>query len=186
MSDLLPNNATKVELALDKIAQKSTSFAVPVGTLFNPDTIDISLAPFMAWALSVDAWDESWPEEIKRDVLRTAIEIHRYKGSVYAVELSLAKAGLGDSEILEGRNKKKRDGTLRRDGFVLRSKSLGWHEFKVICKSLLSNSQADLARKLLQKSKPTRSILWGFDFTGSLPKHNGVIKRDGNYKRGIA
>lgn len=43
-----------------------------------------SVAP-LAWAFSVDRWDENWPEATKRDVIRNAWFIHAHKGTIGAV-----------------------------------------------------------------------------------------------------
>lgn len=46
--------------------------------------------PYLAWERSVDVYDPEWSEAIKRAVIEAAPEVHRYKGTRYAVEVSLA------------------------------------------------------------------------------------------------
>lgn len=62
---------------------------INIDTLWDPYKCPLELLPFLAWALSVDNWDDDWPEEIKRNVVAAAPEVHRKKGTVYAVEKAL-------------------------------------------------------------------------------------------------
>jgi phage tail P2-like protein len=44
------------------------------------------MLPWLAWALSVDVWSTGWSEEKKRQVIKATTEVHRHKGTPYAVE----------------------------------------------------------------------------------------------------
>lgn len=60
---ILPPNATSLETALDGAgAVRIDAVQVPVGTIWRPEACPEELLPWLAWALSVDVWDESWPE----------------------------------------------------------------------------------------------------------------------------
>lgn len=100
MSDLLPISATPQERALSLATARVGDVPIPLRTLWNPDTIALELLPWLAWALSVDTWDPSWSEEIKRAVVRGAIETHRRKGTVGAVKGALSALGAG-SDLVE-------------------------------------------------------------------------------------
>lgn len=41
--------------------------------------------PYLAWAFSVDRWDEDWTEDVKRNVVISAFYLHRYKGTISAI-----------------------------------------------------------------------------------------------------
>ncbi|MDG4811645.1 phage tail protein I [Hydrogenovibrio sp. 3SP14C1] len=185
MSDLLPLNTTQFERDVDATIQRTTSLPVFISTLWSAKDCPEYLLGYLAWSLSVDEWDESWPEDIKREVIRTAIEIHRHKGSVYAVKLALEKSGMGGATIYEGRSGYTRDGSMIRDGFVLHGDDSEWAVYKVVTNLLLSITQANLAKRLLNAAAPERCHLWGLDFTAARPLHNGVIYRDGTYTRGV-
>ncbi|SHO57768.1 phage tail protein I [Vibrio quintilis] len=86
---LLPVNATTLELDLEQVISRCTDLPVHIKDLWNPETCPLSLLPWLAWALSVDSWDERWPESIKRQVVRDSFEIHRLKGTPYAVQKAL-------------------------------------------------------------------------------------------------
>ena len=186
MSNLLPPNSTQIERDVAEVCAQATNLEVLISTIKDPDLCPVSFLPYLAWELSIEVWDDTWHEDIKRNVIKQAIKEYRLRGTVVGVKLALSKAGLGDNQIVEGRNGYLRDGTMKRDGFILRSTTEGWAEYKVILQGLLSVAQANIARNLLESSAPKRSELWGFDFTNALPLHNGVIYRDGSYTRGVA
>lgn len=187
MSDIesiLPSNSTPLELALEQVINRP----IPnlIGDMWNPDTCPVELLNYLAFSLAVEVWDDSWSESVKRTVIKASIPEYQIKGTVAAAKLALSKAGLGNNQIVEGRNGYTRDGTMRRDGFILRSKTEGWNEYKVVLQSLINTKQASVARELLGNSVPARCVLWGLDFTNARPLHNGVIYRDGSYTRGVA
>lgn len=65
--------------------------------LHDPDSIPIDKLPILAWALSVDIWDESWPDEKKRSVVRQSIRDHSIKGTIAGVRRFLS---IEDSDLL--------------------------------------------------------------------------------------
>jgi phage tail P2-like protein len=90
---LLPPNASPLERAVE---QATTSFAdlpVPLRELWNPDTCPVGLLPYLAWALSIDAWSSDWPERIKRARVRQAMAIARRKGTAESVRAVVESFG---------------------------------------------------------------------------------------------
>jgi len=81
MSSLLPRNATSAERAIEEAISRLDDVPVPLRTLWNADTCPIELLPWLAWALSIDAWKSYWPEHVRRARVRTAIDIQRRKGT---------------------------------------------------------------------------------------------------------
>jgi len=76
-------------LALARLGEIET----PIRPLWRPETCPAAALPWLAWALSVDAWDSCWPEDIKRAAIAASIAVHRVKGTVGAVKLALASLG---------------------------------------------------------------------------------------------
>jgi phage tail P2-like protein len=58
---------------------------VPLRDLWNPATCPVLFLPYLAWAFSVDRWDESWAESVKRRVVLDAFYIHQHKGTTSAI-----------------------------------------------------------------------------------------------------
>lgn len=83
MASLLPLNRTPLERALEAAAEED--LAVMLRRLYNPDTCPAGLLYLLAWAWSVDRWDDQWPEAVKRSVIRSAFFVHAHKGTIGAL-----------------------------------------------------------------------------------------------------
>ncbi|MEK2608495.1 phage tail protein I [Pseudomonas shirazensis] len=83
MTALLPNNSTPLERALGSVAHDRTK--ITLRTLYNPDTCPAHLLYQLAWAWSVDRWDDEWSEAVKRSVIRSAYFVHSRKGTIGAL-----------------------------------------------------------------------------------------------------
>ncbi|WP_460422011.1 phage tail protein I [Pseudomonas sp. ZL2] len=83
MDSLLPLNGTDLEQAIEAAGFETTE--IPLRALYNPDTCPAHLLHQLAWAWSVDRWDETWPEAIKRSVIRSAFYVHAHKGTIGAL-----------------------------------------------------------------------------------------------------
>ncbi|WP_061509353.1 phage tail protein I [Endozoicomonas montiporae] len=93
MSDLLPPSATQQERALASVTERIEQLPVIYRQLWNPDQCPVEFLPYLAWAFSVDDWNDDWPEHIKRQSLKDALYQHRIKGSLKAVENAIARFG---------------------------------------------------------------------------------------------
>jgi len=91
---LLPPNATKAETAIELAAARIGDVPVPVKAVWDPATCPENALPFLAWAFSVDRWDVTWPLAVKRQVVAAAIQVHRVKGTIGAIEDALAALDL--------------------------------------------------------------------------------------------
>lgn len=98
---LLPSSSTKLERALAQATDLDALSPEQIRQLWHPQTCPESHLPWLAWALSVDFWDDEWPLQRKRDVVAGSIAWHRKKGTPWAVEQMLAAAGYADSELIE-------------------------------------------------------------------------------------
>jgi phage tail P2-like protein len=64
---LLPFNTSPLEQALEQVvANRLETIPLTIGNLWNPEHCPAHLLPWLAWALSIDAWNSDWPDEIKR------------------------------------------------------------------------------------------------------------------------
>lgn len=74
-----------LEVAAAKAAADIQRVPVPLRTLWNWRACPVRLLPYLAWALSVDRWDEKWPEQTKRSVCASAFYVHQHKGTISAL-----------------------------------------------------------------------------------------------------
>lgn len=89
---ILPPNSKDLELALEKVMDPDLSPEI-IRSLWNPWTCPIDLLPWLAWAMSVDDWDNTWDEQTQRRVVAASIGIHQRKGTVGAVRRAMASLG---------------------------------------------------------------------------------------------
>ncbi len=79
---MLPSNATQLErLAAQALAQIER-VPVPIRDLISPTRCPVALLPYLAWAMSVDRWEEAWPESTKRQVIASSYYVHAHKGTI--------------------------------------------------------------------------------------------------------
>ncbi|MFS7219969.1 phage tail protein I [Rahnella inusitata] len=82
---LLPSGSTQLEVAAAQALGQIGRLKVPLRELWDPQTCPLTLLPYLAWAFSVDRWDENWTESAKRSAVRAAWFVHKHKGTVGAL-----------------------------------------------------------------------------------------------------
>ncbi len=94
-ASLLPNNATKWELAVD-----GTSANIDAGDpvdVINAWRSDVEcpslLLPYLAIERAVEEWDSAWPENRQREIVRSSFEYHRHQGTRRALNIALGQLG---------------------------------------------------------------------------------------------
>ncbi|MBH9537901.1 phage tail protein I [Novosphingopyxis sp. YJ-S2-01] len=93
---LLPPSSTPLERAIEAaLTRRMDAVEVPIRDLWKPDTCPAHLLPWLAWALSVDLWDDGWSEARKRRVVADAFFVHRHKGTIGAVRTALKALDIG-------------------------------------------------------------------------------------------
>ncbi len=85
MNSLLPPGSSALERRLAAACSDLSGLDVPLRELWNPATCPVRFLPYLAWAFSVDRWDESWTESVKRQVVQDAFYIHQHKGTTSAI-----------------------------------------------------------------------------------------------------
>ncbi len=91
---LLPPNATKLERDIEQVVANAVDIEIQIQDLWNPSKCPLKLLPWLAWAYSVDFWDDAWSEYIKRQVVADSFEIHKHKGTPYALQRALDSLGI--------------------------------------------------------------------------------------------
>lgn len=83
---LLPSNASDLEIALDQATARIGDVPVPIRDLHDPQRTPSAFMPWLAWAWSIDYWDETWSEAQKRAAIAQAYWLHRRKGTLAGVK----------------------------------------------------------------------------------------------------
>lgn len=181
---LLPANATPLERALSQ----STGRFVParlVAELWNAQTCPESALPYLAWALSVDQWDSTWPVQIKRDTISAARLLHQRKGTPWSIRHALAIMGHADAIVIERADYIRHDGQAKRNGWHTRRGQDGWATFRVVLQRPITIDQSVQLRALLDTMKRNCVHLVALDYSEAALRHNGMYVRDGSYTRGV-
>ncbi|MGG9999750.1 phage tail protein I [Pseudovibrio ascidiaceicola] len=92
-SSHLPNVATDHERRVASVTFWSFEIDQAIADLrdlTNPDKAPARYLPFLAYEASVDFWDEEWLEDVKRKAINLSYTIHRFKGTVHAIETALS------------------------------------------------------------------------------------------------
>ncbi|QII37362.1 phage tail protein I [Rouxiella badensis] len=93
MNSLLPSGSTQFERLAAEACAAVSDLAVPLRDLWNPDTCPVAFLPYLAWAFSVDRWDEKWTAAEKRQAINSTFYIHRRKGTVAAIRRIIENLG---------------------------------------------------------------------------------------------
>lgn len=177
MVDLLPPNASEMERALAGISSRIDVLPVTIRDLWNPSTCPAALLPWLAWTLSVDYWDTDWPDETKRAVIAASYEVHKYKGTPYAVRTALQAIGYRDVDIVEGVEPSRHDGSTSRTGLNLYAIAGHWAQFRVVLDlgndMGVDGNTASRVRSAVEYAKNARSHLYaiGYKVTLSDARH---------------
>lgn len=97
---LLPPNATPQERAVSESLSRTDTINVPIRALWRPYDCPERLLPWLAWALSVDEWDEQWSDTQKRNAIDASVYLHRHKGTPAAVQRAVDLI-FDDAEVQE-------------------------------------------------------------------------------------
>lgn len=187
---LLPPSATALERAITEAA--APLGALPVPRLWDPWACPASALPALAWALSVDEWDDAWPEEVKRQVCAAALPMHARKGTVGSVRQVLRSVGLIDeargytAHIVEGISAFVRDGTATHNGTRTRGETAEWAAYRVTLNRPLTIAQAATARRILESTAPARCTLDELNFTAASWLRDGSRSRNATITYGAA
>ena len=86
---LLPINASDLLKDLENISLRATTLETLNRYVNNPDLAPEHILPWLAFAVSADDWSDGWSEQIKRNVIRASIEVHKKKGTIGALRKAL-------------------------------------------------------------------------------------------------
>ncbi|WP_342705028.1 phage tail protein I [Burkholderia arboris] len=152
------------------------------------DGVDASALPFLADQFSVmgeDGWSLAQSDEAKRALIKGAIELHRYKGTPWAVREVIRRLGFGEVELVEGIGRLNYDGTRRHDGAMVYGGDGLWAAYRVILLDrAITNDQAVLLRTTLAAFAPARCVLASLEYRRVPVRYNGAAHYDGQYNHG--
>lgn len=155
------------------------------------DSVDPSALYLLGDQFSVlgdDGWLLAESNDQKRDLIKTAIELHRYKGTPWAIREVIRRLGFGEVEIIEGLGNFNYDGRYQYNGYkVYGGDETVWAVYRVILLTEpITNDQATLLRRVLKSFAPARCHLESLDYQSVPLRYNGEAFYEGNYNFGSA
>lgn len=93
VAPLLPQGSCELEKKAAAIAQYAVRNPIIIADLINPERCPEPLLPYLAWALSVDKWDEKWSDTVKRTAIKQSFFIHKHKGTIGAIKRVIEPIG---------------------------------------------------------------------------------------------
>lgn len=92
-NSLLPPSSTTWLRSTEAATVRLSAITVALRTLWTPTSCPVDLLPYLAWALSVDRWDKSWPAAKKVAAIQRSYWLHRRKGTRAAVRRVIEDMG---------------------------------------------------------------------------------------------
>lgn len=136
--------------------------------------------------LGVDGYWLAESDDAKRKLIKGAYELHRHKGTPWAIREIVRRLGFGEVQILEGMGGKKYNGSIVHNGLYAYGHPDRWAHYRIIMSAPLTNDQAALLRHTLAAFAPARCVLAALDYTAASLRYNGQARYDGRFNHGTA
>ncbi|KVN76047.1 phage tail protein [Burkholderia ubonensis] len=174
--------------ALAQLAERLGNVDLSPLLVYLIDDVDASALPFLADQFSVmgeDGWSLAESDEARRTLIKGAIELHRYKGTPWAVREVIRRLGFGEVELVENIARVFYDGKRRYNGWMVHGDPGLWAVYRVILLDrAITNDQAALLRATLAAFAPARCLLASLEYRGVPVRYNGAARYDGQYNHG--
>lgn len=145
--------------------------------------------PLLAESCSILGADGYWlaeSDDARRKLIKGAYELHRYKGTPWAIREIVRWLGFGEVRIIEGLNGQTYDGSINYNGSHVYGAGSYWAHYRIIMNGVITNDQAALLRKTLATFAPARCLLAALDYQAVPLRYNGRAAYDGNFNFGAA
>jgi phage tail P2-like protein len=175
--------------AIEALAARLSDLDVSAVLTNLVDHVDASALPHLAWQFSLfdePAWSLAESDDQRRALIKGSIELHRRKGTPWAVRQMIRLLGFGAVEITEGVGHWYLDGTVVLDGLHTLGSEADWSKYIVRLFQPITNNQATLLRSALADVAPARCILHALDFHAAAFRLDGTVHLDGSFNLGIA
>lgn len=174
-------------LLCELLGESLDSLDINAMLVYLVDLVKPQLLPYLADQFSLfdeAAWLLAESEDSKRNLIKNSAQLHRYKGTPWAIREVIRLLGFGEVILQEGLNNQVRDGSITRNGNHVHGDPGAWPLYRVFLKRAITNDQAVLLRRLLLSVAPARCRLVSLDYQSVAIRHNGLARRDGQFNHG--
>ncbi|EFC6818920.1 TPA: phage tail protein I, partial [Escherichia coli] len=129
---------------LGRLAGRLDNIDLSVLMVFLVDIVDSSALPWLGeqFSLSGDGWELAESDDVRRMLIKAAIELHRYKGTPWSIREVIRRFGFGEVDLIEGTGRLSYDGNRSYNGLFVHGDAAAWAVYRVILKQPITNDQA--------------------------------------------
>lgn len=121
-------------------------------------------------------------QDNKKALIQKAVELHRHKGTAWAIREVLRQLGFGEIDIDEGLKARTYEHTLVQQIPA----DERWAYYSLRLAQPITNDQANLIRKTIRSFAPARCILAVLDYKAVPIRYNNKVRYNGQYNHGSA
>lgn len=173
----------------DLIHEKYES--MPLEMIFKNliDTVPALLLPWHADEYSLTGlggWNLATSNYQKRELIKSAVELHAYKGTPWSIREIVRRLGFGEIDIITGLNHLYFDGSANYDGKYFYGDSDKWSYYRVVLNTAVTNTEAAVLKQVLRYFAPAHCTLIALDYRAATLLYDGTANYDGEYNYGEA
>ena len=171
---------------LGRLAGRLDNIDLSVLMVFLVDIVDSSALPWLGeqFSLSGDGWELAESDDVRRMLIKAAIELHRYKGTPWSIWEVIRRFGFGEVDLIEGTGRLSYDGNRSYNGLFVHGDAAAWAVYRVILKQPITNDQAAMLRQTLAAFAPARCHLASLEYQSVAIRYNNTAIHDGSYNHG--
>lgn len=171
---------------LGRLAGRLDNIDLSVLMVFLVDIVDSSALPWLGeqFSLSGDGWELAESDDVRRMLIKAAIELHRYKGTPWSIREVIRRFGFGEVDLIEGTGRLSYDGNRSYNGLLVHGDAAAWAVYRVILKQPITNDQAAMLRQTLAAFAPARCHLASLEYQSVAIRYNNTAIHDGSYNHG--
>ena len=171
---------------LGRLAGRLDNIDLSVLMVFLVDIVDSSALPWLGeqFSLSGDGWELAESDDVRRMLIKAAIELHRYKGTPWSIREVIRRFGFGEVDLIEGTGRLSYDGNRSYNGLFVHGDAAAWAVYRVILKQPITNDQAAMLRQTLAAFAPARCHLASREYQSVAIRYNNTAIHDGSYNHG--
>lgn len=171
---------------LGRLAGRLDNIDLSVLMVFLVDIVDSSALPWLGeqFSLSGDGWELAESDDVRRMLIKAAIELHRYKGTPWSIREVIRRFGFGEVDLIEGTGRLSYDGNRSYNGLFVHGDAAAWAVYRVILKQPITTDQAAMLRQTLAAFAPARCHLASLEYQSVAIRYNNTAIHDGSYNHG--
>jgi P2-related tail formation protein len=139
---------------------------------YRIDELSGEILDVLGFQFHIEGWELAQTDQEKRNLIKSAIELHRYKGTPYAIKKAIKSVGYKDVELEERLPQIKYDGQYNYSGSEDYAGGVRWALFRAIIdigeNKPITAAETQKLIDLINEYKNVRSHLKDISFTASV------------------